>query len=377
MAVKNYGFEWSTRFGLTDVEVAGRIASHGFDQVLVQNLIDPLPTSAVEQEPPAGAYDERRFRDALRDHGLRVYESTSVFFQPATFEARPDLRPVDAQGRTMRRVGWYAGLCPSSPEYLAGKAALLDEVVTSLDADGLFLSFIRFPNFWELWMPETSRAEIDEYCFCPRCLALFADATGHALPDRPVPEVATLIQQELRADWTRWKCGVIADCVARLEAAAVRSRPGLEVMINGFGLGASDYGNAVEEVLGQDIELLSAHAEHFELMFYHQILRREPMSWIARVVAETRPRTDRTLLACVQGSADYLDPMYAPGRRSPTIPIDEFRRALRAVLDSEADGLMLYHWNDVLVDEEAGDGSMVRALCDFKAGTLGQAGTLG
>jgi hypothetical protein len=371
MAVKNYGFEWSTRFGLTDVEAAGRIASHGFDQVLVQNLIDPLPASAVEQEPPAGAYDERRFRDALRGHGLRVFESTSVFFQPATFAARPDLRPVDAHGRIMRPFGWYVGLCPTSAEYLAGKAALLEEVVTSLDADGLFLSFIRFPNFWELWMPETSRAEIDEYCFCPRCLALFADATGHALPDRPVPEVARLIQHELRADWTRWKGRVIADCVGRLKAAAVRMRPGLEVMINAFGLTASDYGNAVEEVLGQDLELLSPHAEHFELMFYHQILRREPESWITRVVAETRPRTDRTLLGCVQASADYLDPVYAPGGRNPTIPVDEFRGALRAVLDSEADGLMVYHWNDLLADEEAGNGGMVRALRDFKAGTLG------
>jgi hypothetical protein len=371
MAVKSYGFEWSTRFGLTDVEAAMRIASHGFDQVLVQNLIDPLPASAVEQEHPAGAYDERRFRDALRGHGLRVFESTSAFFQPAVFEARPDLRPIDARGRTMRRFGWYVGLCPTSAEYLAGKAALIEEVVTTFEADGLFLSFIRFPSFWELWMPETSRAEIDEYCFCPRCLGFFADATGHALPDRPVPEVARLIQHELRAEWTRWKCGVIADCVAGLKAAAVRSRPGLEVMINGFGFSASDYGNAVEEVLGQDIELLSAHAEHFELMFYHQILRREPRSWISRVVAQTRPRTDRTLLACLQGSADYLDPMYAPGRRNPAIPVDEFTLALRTVLESEADGLMVYHWNDILADEEAGHGGMVRALRAFKEGTLG------
>ena len=63
--------------------------------------------------------------------------------------------------------------------------------------------------------------------------------------------------------------------------------------------------------------------------------------------------------------------MYAPGRRNPAIPVDEFTRALRTVLESEADGLMVYHWNDILADEEAGDGGMVRALRAFKEGTLG------
>jgi hypothetical protein len=75
-----------------------------------------------------------------------------------------------------------------------------------------------------------------------------------------------------------------------------------------------------------------------------------------------------TMLACLQGKPDYLDALYAAGRRNPTIPFEEYLAALRAVAESPADGIMVYHWVDFLENELAGDGRMVRALQDFKAG---------
>ena len=88
------------------------------------------------------------------------------------------------------------------------------------------------------------------------------------------------------------------------------------------------------------------------------------------MTAEARARTTGILLADLQAKADYLDPLYAVGRRKPEIPFEEFVSALRAVQASPADGLMVYHWKDFLEDDARGEGRMSRALVAFKEGSL-------
>ncbi len=173
VAVKNYGFSWYTTFGLSEEAAAATMARQGIDWVVVQNLLDPVPGSAVDQAPPPPTYSDLRFRDALRHQGIRYFEASSVFFRPAAAERDPSLTPIDATGRPMTRFGWYVGLCPTSIEYLAEREETVERVVSELRPDGVFLVFIRFPGFWELWMPETSRAEIDRVLLLrPMCGAV-------------------------------------------------------------------------------------------------------------------------------------------------------------------------------------------------------------
>jgi len=364
VVVKSYGYDWAHVHGLTMTAAADRLVSHGADWVLVQNDLDPLPGSAVDQRPPGAGYSDRAFRELLRERGRRVYESTAVFFAPEEFAADPALRPVGSDGRVFTPFGWYVGICPSDPAYLARKAERLAEVVAALDPDGVFISFIRFPGFWELWMPETRRDGIVEYCFCERCLALFQSSTGLELPG--VGAVA-LLTGELRPQWTAWKCGLIASAVAALRAAVHAVKPEADVLLNGFGLGGADFGNAVEEVLGQRFADLDAVVDHYELMFYFQIQRRDPAQWIPRRIAEARRLSGRTLLACLQGGPEYLEPEFAAGRRRREITDGAWRAALTAARD--ADGVLVYSWRDLLADEHRG-GDRVRALLDYRAGTL-------
>jgi len=370
VAVKNYGFEWYLHYGLSETQAAEAMVRHGIDWVAVQNLRDPLPTSAVVQEMPGPPYEDRRFREALKAQGLKVFEATAVFFRPDAYDAHPDLRPIDAQGRTMEKYGWYVGLCPTSPSYLTERAAVMEEVVDSLQPDGVFISFIRFPGFWELWMPDTKRSEIAEYCFCGRCLSRFGRETGHELPAGSTAERSAIILNELRDEWTAWKCGVIAGVIKTLGDAAKRQRPDVEILINGVALGRSDYENAVSEVLGQSPEAIGAVADHIELMYYHQIMRRDPGPWMEQLTAEARPRSDMTLLACIQGKPDYLDELYTAGRRRPIIPFEEYLDSLRVVNASSADSVMVYHWVNFLENVMDGDGRMVEALQACKADTL-------
>jgi hypothetical protein len=358
VALKCYGYEWRDRFGLSEDEAADRLESHGCDWALLQNAIDPLPGSAVEQVAPR-ELDEDRFRAVLRDRGMRVFESTSVFFQPEEHRRRPDLRPVADDGTVMQPYDWYVGLCPSSPEYLAERVKLMERVVERYRPDGVFISFIRFPGFWELWLPGTQRREVREYCFCERCLSRFQEESGMSLGTGE--DAVERLQGELRAQWTDWKCDLIAGVVAELGKAA-----GVEVLLNGIALGSNDLGGAAVELLGQDLARMSARGEHVELMFYHQILARRPGPWIRDLTEELRPRVQGNLLACLQTKAAYLEPPYDPAARAPEIPLEEFHEGLTAAAEGPADGVCVYHWADLVEDDQHG-GRMGAALRELKS----------
>lgn len=369
IGVKAYGWDWSSVHQLSMRQAAERMAKQGIDWALVQNLVDPLPGSAVDQRPPAGVYDDRQWVATLQDSGRRVFQSTAVFFAPSEFENDPSLRPVDQYGEVFKPFSWYFGVCPTHPAYLARKIERVAQAVHATSPDGVFLSFLRFPGFWEMWLPDTPRSAIREYCFCERCMHQFAEAHALELPAGGPAVWRRLISNELREAWTDWKCSWIAQVALRLRAAALNVKPGLEFMLNGFGLGTGDFDNAVEQLLGQRFGELDSAFDHYELMFYFQILKRDPACWIPARIKQARAQTSRTVLACLQGQAEYLESMYADGGRERSITAEQWEGALRAVARSGADGVLTYSWRDLLADEAAG-GQRVLSMLRYKRGEL-------
>jgi hypothetical protein len=369
VATKMYGYDWWT--GGYEA-TADALAAAGTNLVLAQNPLDPLPASDVAQVRPGGDYDDLRLRRELRARGIRCFESTAMFFQPDDYWRHPDLRPVGADGTQMQPADWYVGLCPSSEEYLEQRVRLLRRVVTELEADGLFVSFIRFPGFWETWTPGTDRKAVTEYCFCSRCRRRFSRETGHAVPD-DARSAAALLQGELRPEWTRWKCDLITGVVRRVREAVLEVAPGTEVMINkvpfiGAELGGfSELGDVGEEVLGQRAESLSEVTDYFEVMVYHQILMRAPATWIPEVVSALRARTTRAIIPCLQVRPTYTEGIFAGAGRRPQIGPAEFREAVTATAASGADGIMTYHWSDVLGEDATSNGAFSRALAHYAA----------
>lgn len=369
VAVKCYGFEWMTALGLDEAGAAAMMKSHGVDWALVQNVVDPLPTSGVAQRIPEH-YDERRFRDEIRARGIKVFESTAVFFQPHEVEEHPELRPVADDGTPMTLFDWYLGVSPHSRDYLARRVELMEKVVTTHQPDGVFLSFIRFPGFWEAFTGDVPRSKIRDYGFSDGSLQRFQEDTGITLPNAPTHLRAKVVFAELRLQWTAWKCGVIREVTQALVDAANRVRPGTETLINGLAFPRTDRGNLAEEIFGQNLGGLSTVAEHTETMVYHQILDRDPVTWIPQVVADLRPRVQGTLLPCIQTSVAYTEPPHDDAGRKPDLPPEEVVEVLRAIAGTPADGVSVYHWTDVAADEIGADGLIADALRSFKDGSL-------
>ena len=361
-AVKVYDYQWATTFGMSTAQAAEELARDGFDTVLIRNAIDPLPNSGVDQlaylaaaggQPLPG---DRAWSDALKEAGMQVLQTTALFFDPQLVERYPDARPVDAAGTSSTGFDWYLGVCPTHEAYLETKIARLVRVVEDLEPDGLFLSFTRFPGFWENWLPDYRFSSADQFCFCDRCRNRFAAESGVALPAGDVSAQATAILRDHAPEWHAWRAGVIQQAIARIREAAAVGRPGFPVMLNTLPFPASDYaGQDVRRTIAaQDLALLREVVDQFELMTYLQILHR-PDSWLHLAVAEARALApQRQILCTLQVAPLYTEGVHAGRERVPEISAGNMGATARAALAAGADGLVFYHWTDFLEDEAQG-----------------------
>jgi hypothetical protein len=374
LAMKVYDYQWSASFGLDAETAASELVRDGIDTVLVRNQIDPLPTSGVDQETylSSGASvsvaADRAWSDALRAAGLRVHQTTALFFDPGLLQSLPDARPVDANGDPHVGFDWYLGVCPTHDGYLAAKIDRLRRVAAELEPDGLFLSFTRYPGFWENWVPDYAFTNADRFCFCPRCRARFAEDLGIELPPGDVATQARVILAEHGAVWTAWRARRIVAVVDRIAAAVRAARPQIEIMLNTLPFPASDFAglDARREIAAQDLGMLRGSVDRFELMTYLQILDR-PDPWLETVVADARRALpDRPLYCTLQVAPLYTDGVHAGRGRAAEITAEALDRSARAALDAGADGLVFYHWTDFLVDEA--EGGRKRAVLRALAG---------
>ncbi|MFN8590299.1 MAG: hypothetical protein U0031_02475 [Thermomicrobiales bacterium] len=360
-AMKVYDYQWATTHGMEPSRAADELARDGVDTVLVRNQIDPLPTSGVDQDAYLAAASlgrdiDQRWSTALREAGRVVYQTTALFFEPSALATFPDARPISADGRPERGFDWYRGICPTHEGFLQAKVERLRRVTAELEPDGLFLSFTRFPGFWENWVPEYRFTDADRFCFCDRCRNAFAAAHDLDLPAGETASQARWILDHHGAEWDAWRAARVGEAISRIAAAARQVRPDLTIMLNTLPFPRSEFaGSDVRRAIAaQDLAVLRGVVDRFELMTYLQILDR-PDAWLAPVVADARHDVpDRPLLCTLQVAPLYTTGVHAGRGRATEISAESLAGSARAALAAGADGLVFYHWTDFLEDEAAG-----------------------
>lgn len=370
--MKIYDYQWSATYGMEPAEAAEELVRDGVDTALTRNQIDPLPGSGVDQAAylaggkPVTVETDRTWADALRAAGLRLYQTTALFFDPDLLRSFPDARPIDANGNVDQGFDWYLGVCPTHEGYLATKIERLQRVVADLEPDGLFLSFTRYPGFWENWVPAYTFSNRDRFCFCPRCRARFAADLDLDLPAGDTAAQARTILTQHGPAWTAWRSARVVDAIARIAAAVTTDEAGPEIMLNTLAFPATDFDglDVRREIAAQDLSLLSGCVDRFELMTYLQILDR-PDGWLAPVIADARRLApERPLFCTLQVAPLYTEGIHDGCGRDAQISASALDRTAHAALAAGADGLVFYHWTDFLLDEAEGGRkrSVLRAL---------------
>jgi hypothetical protein len=350
VGMKIYDNDWFLTHQLEPEQAADVLKAMGVTWVIAQSRFLPMADSAVDSavrksdRERYASLDDVAFRRGLKDLGIAYFAVLNICFDPAFAERHPELLPVDQFGRREETQDWYIGLPPDREENLRNKIGLLERAVAALDPDGVHLGFVRWPGFWETWLPDVRRSEMPEYCYSQTTLAAFAAATGSTVPLIEPVQAAREIAQRYRAEWRDWKCGVTVEAIRRIRAAVDKGRH-VQVSINTLPFFRNDFDNAVEEVVGQDVVRLRDVVDVFEVMAYHQILAKGA-EWPAAIASDIRARSRKAAVCTLQTRPLYLEGMHAG--RSETLDAREFCRAIDAVERSDVDGVCIFTFADLL-----------------------------
>jgi hypothetical protein len=361
LGIKIYDNDWFLRLHHSPEAAADILAQMGATFVIAQSRFLPMQDSAVQsnvrdsEASDYAALDDIAFRHALAARGIGYFACLNICFDPAFTAAHPELLPIDQLGQTEQMQDWYIGLPPDRIENLQHKIAMLESAIPALSPDGVHLGFIRWPGFWETWLPEVQRASMPDYCYAPQTLRRFCEKTDADVPINDAPRSASLIAQRYRSEWRDWKCGVTVDAIRLIRNAVLLKRLNTSIAINTVPFFQSDFSNAVEEVFGQDIARLSEVVDIFEVMSYHQILRRDA-EWPAAIGADIKSRSNCKVVCTLQAKALYLDGMHAGKGRSPQLTADEFFRAVDALEQSPVDGMCVFTFSDLLNARQTSEG---------------------
>jgi hypothetical protein len=354
VGMKVYSNDWYLKYNLSYEDAARMLADWGVTFVLAQSRVLPMADTAVKSEVPPelanrfAAYDDRKFRDALGKMGIEYWAASLMFFDPQALVENPELQAVGSDGRVMEKIDWYVGIPPSMESHVEHKTALFERAVKVLEPDGVFLAFMRWPNFWELWMERNNRRDFHEYSYDAHTLLRFCNETGVELPSMEPDEAATWIEENARSAWTDWKCDVVEGVIGKVKAACQNIVPGTKIMLNTVPFGKDEFDGAEEKVYGQRFETLAEVVDVFEVMTYHQILKR-PTSWIGEIGIEVKKRSGRKTVCTLQASPLYTEGVHAAENRSHTLDIDEFEEAVKSAEEQTGiDGIVVFTWTDFL-----------------------------
>jgi hypothetical protein len=194
----------------------------------------------------------------------------------ADFDRHPELIPIGVDGAPIRYGRLVQGVCLSNEAFLQERETALLDGVRTWGPTGIWLDYLTYAGWFE-----TPDPDLQESCFCPRCIAAFCEAT-HI--DATSPQV--ILSRHGQA-WTAFKCARIAAFAARYAALIREHLPNCIVGAYMCPWTPSEYGGALRRIFAQDYALLGPSIDVFTPLIYAQKCGRPP-HW-ARTFLEYTP----------------------------------------------------------------------------------------
>ncbi len=283
----------------------------------------------------AALQSDPEFRRLARANGIATFIIFPVFFDMEELGKHPDLAAITDKG-VKAEDDWVKFICPTRRDHLDRKAATLRSLVKDTDPDGISLDFIRTFVFWEKVYPDRDPATLPNSCFDDSCLERFQKETGLRIPaslDGAAAKAGWILGSH-GAEWTAWKCGVIAGVVRELAGAARAAKPGIRINVHAVPWRTADFGGAIRSVAGQDLGRIAPAADFISPMCYHHMVKQTP-AWVHAVVEDMARTTGAAILPSIQVKEAYI-----PGPETPA----EFRAALAEALRPPSRGVVFWNW---------------------------------
>lgn len=213
----------------------------------------------------------RRLIGLCHAAGMDVVGYYSLIFNNWAYDAHPDWRILDVNGRPNRSAGAqefmsggrYGLVCPNNADYRAFVNTQLAELFGQFELEGLFLDM----TFW------------NKVCYCPACRERFARETGQSMPeviDWSNPLWATL--QQKREDWMGEFAAFCTDAVRRLSPTATVEHQ-FSTLVRSWLLGVGEGVNAASDYAGGDL-YGGFRQQSFICKMYDEITQNRPFEYM-------------------------------------------------------------------------------------------------
>jgi hypothetical protein len=209
-------------------------------------------------------FDAGAFETCAR-HGLAACVEFKTF--RADFDRHPKLIPIGVNGKPIRYGKLVQGVCLSQKDFLEQIETELRAGVRTYQPAGIWLDYLTYAGWFEVPNPD-----LQESCFCTRCIATFCKQTGI---DARTP--AEILARHANA-WTRHKCARIAH-FARRYAEIIRAKlPGCVIGAYMCPWTPKEFDGALTRIFAQDYALLAPAIDVFTPLIYGTKSGR-PIAW--------------------------------------------------------------------------------------------------
>lgn len=158
----------------------------------------------------------------------------------------------------------------------------------------------------------------------------------------------------------------MTNVIGAVKQEAQKISPDVDIVLNTVPFGLDDFDNCEDHIFGQRFEALAEVVDVFEVMSYHQILKRSP-AWIGAIADEVKSLSGKTVVSTIQVSPLYLDGFHKTQMRNREISINEYHSCLSAAQNSTTNGVIFFTWSDLLKQiYTKNDHRYVDALSEWK-----------
>jgi len=288
--------------------------------------------------------------EICHQHGLKWLGGISVFsdhsHQNKIFDTRPELLPINEDGKPRPQMEWYQGITPTYQDYNQSRLELAEKIIQAHNLDGFFLDFIRWPIHWELELRPTAGRPLQS-SFDPHTLTRFQQETKIIIPESlltPAKQAAWILSEHLQ-QWADFRCNIISDFVKRAASNLRAIRPDIFLGAYTLPLEPAD----LEVISGQRLSDFATQLDLVSPMLYHAFIHRNA-AWVNQIINTCASVIPEKLLPVVQ--VDSAEGAEAGVDWGPPISIDEWKTITRSSLQNPASrGLIAFTGTSLFRDD--------------------------
>jgi len=276
------------------------------------------------------------YQDLIEEYRFNNFVITPIFYDPSALEKDSTLWSQTVKGARAEK-DWLKFVCPSRSNFRDQKVEEIKKIVMTYNPDGISLDFIRFFVFWEEVYPDTPADSLPQTCFCENCLRKFQNKTGIKIPYslNQKSQIYKWINENHCQKWINWKCDLITSMVEEIVTETRKIDKDLKINIHVLPWRESDFGGAIKNVAGQNIETISPYVDFISPMTYAHMVKQDSR-WIQNVFNEMDRRAPGKILPAVQVAKTYRNFSLSP---------DDFQKNIQAVKESSASGIIIWSWS--------------------------------